>query len=90
MWEIGESMPGHHPAQWVLLWDDESGHEGGDPVFGIVPEIILQEERERVQRTSLEVIQRLRIIEIQAEIVGFMQNSAQRRLDDLEGIRLNR
>ncbi|MFZ0616820.1 MAG: hypothetical protein WAN16_10305 [Chthoniobacterales bacterium] len=87
---IRERVPWHHPPQGIALRDDEPHHKGGQPVTGIVPEVILQKERERVQRTSLQGIQRLRIIEIQTKIVGFMQNPPQGRLDDLEGIVIDR
>jgi hypothetical protein len=90
MLKIRERVPGHHTPQRIALRDDESSHEGGQSVPRIIAEVILQKERERVQRTSLQGIQRLRIIEIQTKIVGFMQNPPQGRLDDLEGIVIDR
>jgi hypothetical protein len=56
-------------------------------VAGIIPQIVVQKESEMAQRTILQGFQCLRIIEVNSEIVGFMENPAKRRLDDLKGIR---
>jgi hypothetical protein len=88
--EIRERMPGGHPAQRILLRHDESHHKRGQHVAGIISQIVVQKEREIAQRSIFQGFQRLRILEVDTEIVRLMENSTQRRLDNLEGIGINR
>ena len=56
----------------------------------MIAQIVIQEELQMSECTLLKRVECLRIIEVDSEIVGFMEYSTQRRLDDLEVIGANR